>query len=158
MSEGKKYEFDAIIKKPENVESGFVEFPYEVEKEFGTKGQVKVKAYFDGYIYRGSLVKMKHHCHFIGLNKKVRDAIGKGPGDTVHVVIERDLEERTIEIPEYLAVLFKQNPEEKAFFESISFSHKRSYIEWITSAKKEETRISRIEKCLEMLKDKRKEP
>jgi hypothetical protein len=67
----KKYEFEAEIIKHETLNSGYIEFPYDVMEEFGTKGQVKVKAHFDGYEYRGSLVKMGHTCHLIGLNQKV---------------------------------------------------------------------------------------
>ncbi len=73
----KKYEFEAEIIKHESLNSGYIEFPYDVMEEFGVKGQVKVKAYFDGYEYRGSLAKMGHKCHFIGLNQKVRNAIGR---------------------------------------------------------------------------------
>ena len=83
----KEYKFEAKIIKPESVDSGYIEFPYDVYKEFGKKGQVKVKAYFDGFEYRGSLVKMGTECHSIGLNKKVRDAINKQAGDTVLVLI-----------------------------------------------------------------------
>lgn len=36
------YEFDAEIKKQDSIDATFVEFPYDVEKEFGVKGQVKV--------------------------------------------------------------------------------------------------------------------
>lgn len=39
----KKYEFDALVIKHEKVNSGYVEFPFDTVKEFGKKGQVKVK-------------------------------------------------------------------------------------------------------------------
>ncbi|WP_010233489.1 DUF1905 domain-containing protein [Clostridium arbusti] len=38
----KSYEFDAVIKKHGTIDAAYIEFPYDVEKEFGTKGQVKV--------------------------------------------------------------------------------------------------------------------
>ncbi|MHB1128182.1 MAG: hypothetical protein ACYC2T_14755 [Bacillota bacterium] len=37
----KVYEFDAEIKKQEKVNSGYVEFPFEVEKEFGIKVRLR---------------------------------------------------------------------------------------------------------------------
>ncbi|HEY9062481.1 MAG TPA: YdeI/OmpD-associated family protein [Pseudobacteroides sp.] len=154
----KKYEFEAEIIKHETLNSGYIEFPYDVEKEFGVKGQVKVKAYFDGYEYRGSLAKMGHRCHFIGLNQKVRNAIGKGPGDKVHVIIVQDTEERAVEIPMELDNLLHTNPNEKEFFHKLSYSHKREYIEWILSAKKEDTKDRRLLLCIEMLKAQKKTP
>lgn len=38
----KVYEFDAKIIKQDSIDAAYIEFPYDVEKEFGVKGQVKV--------------------------------------------------------------------------------------------------------------------
>ena len=83
----KKYEFDAIIQKLENMDAAYIEFPYDVRKEFG-KGRVKVHATFDGYIYDGSLVRMKTECHIIGIKKEIRSIIHKQAGDVIHVCIQ----------------------------------------------------------------------
>jgi len=152
----KEYKFEAVIMKPENIDSGFIEFPFDVQKEFGRKGQIKVKAYFDGFEYRGSLVKMGHHCHIIGLNKKVRDAISKNTGDRVNVVIIEDTEVRKVEIPMDLTLVLAENKEALALFEKLSYTHRREYVEWIMSAKKAETRSSRINKCIGLLKSGKK--
>jgi hypothetical protein len=63
------------------------------------KGTGKVKAFLDGVLYRGPFAKIGHDRHIIRLTKEVRKKIGKNPGDMVHVIIEEDLEERTVEIP-----------------------------------------------------------
>nr|WP_243123471.1 MULTISPECIES: YdeI/OmpD-associated family protein [Clostridium] len=42
----------------------------------------------------------------------------------------------------------------KEFYESLSYSNKRKYIQWITSAKKEETKIKRMDEAIIKLKDK----
>lgn len=153
----KRFEFDALIIKQEGIDSGYVEFPYDVEKEFGKKGMVKVKAAFDGYPYRGSLVKMGHACHLIGLTKEVRKAIGKNPGDRVHVVIEEDVEERTVNIPDDFKAALTADSGAGSFFERLSYTHRKEYVRWIEEAKKQETRRNRIEKAIEMLKNGKKE-
>lgn len=152
----KEYRFTTKIIKIPTVDSGYIKFPYDAEKEFGRKGQIKVKAYFDGFEYRGSLVRMGHPCHIIGLNKKVRDAIGKGPGDTVDVLIMEDVEERVVEIPDDFAAILNINKTANEIFEKMSFTHRREYVEWITSAKKSETRENRIGKAIDMILDKKK--
>lgn len=87
---GKKYEFDAVIRKVDGIDGAYVEIPFDVRAEFG-RGRVKVRALFDGVPYDGSLVRMGTPGHIIGLRKDIRAAIGKQPGDTVRVVItERD--------------------------------------------------------------------
>ena len=51
-------QFDAIMKKVEDIDGAYVEIPFDVKKEFG-KGRVYVHAWFDDVPYDGSLVKMK---------------------------------------------------------------------------------------------------
>ncbi len=82
----KNYEFDAVIKKVPDIDGAYIDFPYNVKEEFG-KGRVKVHATFDGFPYDGSLVRMKTPDHIIGIQKAIREKIGKQPGDTVRVTI-----------------------------------------------------------------------
>lgn len=153
----KMFEFDALIKKHETLNSGFIDFPYDVRKEFG-KGRVKVKALIDGVEYHGSLVKMGGDCHRIGINHEVRKETGKNPGDKVHVVIEEETEERTVEVPEDLLNLMQKEPAVLSFFNKLSFTHKKEYVKWIKEAKREETRKARLVKAIEMMKKKVKTP
>ena len=86
----KLYEFEAVLKKVPDLDGAYIEFPYDVRKEFG-KGRVPVKAWFDGILDYGSLVRMGTPCHIIGIRKDIRAKIQKQPGDTVAVKIqERD--------------------------------------------------------------------
>ena len=90
----KIYEFDAIIKKVEDIDGAYVEIPFDVKKEFG-KGRVYVHAWFDDVPYDGSLVKMKTPCHILGIRKDIRAIINKQPSDSVHVKLqERDPKEK----------------------------------------------------------------
>ena len=153
----RKFEFDAVIQKHPSLNSGFVEFPYDVKKEFG-KNRVKVLALLDDHPYRGSLVKMGGECHWLGITQQVRAAIKKDPGDSVHVIIEEDKEERSVEVPEDLLELMGNEPGMVEFFNSLSFTHRKEYVRWITEAKKEETRRNRLSKAIEMLRSKRRTP
>jgi uncharacterized protein YdeI (YjbR/CyaY-like superfamily) len=66
--------------------------------------------------------------------------------------VEPDLEERVIEIPKDLMKELKKDKEAKAFFDKLSYTHRKEYVTWVTEAKKEETRQNRIAKTIEMLK------
>lgn len=138
--------------------AAYIEFPYAVEEEFGTKGQVKVQATFDGHAYRGSLANMGQGCHCLGITQKIRAAIGKGPGDTIHVELQKDATPRIVIVPEDLATLLKKNEEAKTFFESLSYTHRKEYVHWIESAKKAETRERRLTKTIDMLANNVKHP
>lgn len=39
----KSYSFQAQIQKHDGMDAAYITFPYDVEQEFGTKGQVKVQ-------------------------------------------------------------------------------------------------------------------
>jgi hypothetical protein len=147
----KIYEFDALIKKQDSIDAAFIEFPYNVEEEFGVKGMVKVKATFDGVEYQGSLAKMGYHCHCLGITKKIRKEINKGAGDIVHVVITKDDTSRVVELPEELRKLLEENEELKSIFSSLSYTNQKEYSEWIKSAKKIETRDRRLKDSVSML-------
>ena len=51
------YKFEAIIKEIPEKNGAYIEIPFDVQKEFGSK-RVKVKAKFDGIDYIGSIVSM----------------------------------------------------------------------------------------------------
>lgn len=88
----KTYEFEAVIKKVPDMDGAYIEFHYDVKKEFG-KGRVQVHATFDGEPYDGSIVNMgvknadDSVCYIIGIRKEIRAKIGKQPGDSVRVTV-----------------------------------------------------------------------
>ena len=147
----KKYKFKAKIQAGDGG-GAYVLFPYDTAKEFTTKGTVPVKATFDGVPYTGSLIKYGHPLHMLGILKAIREQTGKGPGDTIAVVVWKDEAIRTVEVPAEFASLMK-----KAgllpFFEKLSYTHRKEYCRWITEAKKEETRVKRLQKAIAMLKE-----
>jgi uncharacterized protein YdeI (YjbR/CyaY-like superfamily) len=51
-------------------------------------------------------------------------------------------------VPDDLAVALRGNPKAAATFEGFSASHQREYIEWITEAKTEPTRLRRLEQAV----------
>jgi hypothetical protein len=150
-------EFNAVIQKLPDMDAAFIELPFDAEQVFGKK-RVKVKAWFDGKLYRGTLMRMGRNCDWLGITQEIRKNIRKNPGDSVHVVIEEDKEERTIAIPEDLAELLRKNESESDYFHSLAFTHRKEYVNWILSAKREETRFARLEKTIDMLKRKKKNP
>ena len=145
------YEFKATIKGIEKVDGAYVEFPFDTKELFNTNGKVKVAATFDGYKYRGILTKMGAPCHIIGITKAIRREIGKEVGDEIVVTIRKDMGSRLKEIPEILVKALDENAKAKEFFETLTESQKNKFITHITSAKREQTIKSRLDKCIIML-------
>ncbi|MEO0468760.1 MAG: YdeI/OmpD-associated family protein [Bacteroidota bacterium] len=147
-----KHQFEAtMLTNPKFKNSAYVDIPFSVEEVFGTKGQVKVIAHFDGIPYRGSIANMGTGCHILIIRKDIRAKLNKKVGDTVLVELEKDTGPRVVEIPTVLQEKFAAFPEAKIFFDSLSYTHRKEYVRWITSAKREETRIRRLEKSIDLL-------
>jgi hypothetical protein len=58
---------------------------------------------------------------------------------------------RKFSVPADLAAALKKNQAAASYFEGLSPSHRREYVEWITEAKREETRTRRLATTLEWL-------
>ena len=145
-----KQTFTAMI---QNAGGGgaFVEVPFDVEKEFGSK-RPKVKAIIDGISYRGILTRMGSECHVLGIRKEIREQLGKTFGDALTITVEPNIEPRVVEVPAELKKIFRSEKEAKTLFDKLSYTHQKEYVNWIDEAKREETRRSRVAKTIEMLK------
>jgi hypothetical protein len=58
---------------------------------------------------------------------------------------------KEIRLPDDFATLLNKSKREKEFFETLSFTNKKEYVEWIVTAKREETRASRVKKSFDRL-------
>jgi bifunctional DNA-binding transcriptional regulator/antitoxin component of YhaV-PrlF toxin-antitoxin module len=146
----KKHTFDAEIRAASGG-GAYVVFPYDAEKEFGTNGKVPVSATIDGVPYAGgTLVRMGTPHHMLGVPKAIRQQLGKGPGDSVKIVLWKDEKPREIAVPPELMARMKKAGV-LSFFEGLSFTHRKEYCRWITEAKKDETRARRLDKAIELL-------
>jgi uncharacterized protein YdeI (YjbR/CyaY-like superfamily) len=96
-------------------------------------------------------------CHFMVVNRQMREAAGVRGGETVPVTMERDTEARTITPPADFARALKANREAQATWDKLSYTHRREHVEAIEGAKKPETRLRRIEKSVELLAAGKKE-
>jgi hypothetical protein len=67
-------------------------------------------------------------------------------------------EKKTVRLPEDVAIALKKNKRQAAFFDSLSFTNRKEYLEWIVSAKREETRNERIIGTVERLGKEWKNP
>lgn len=87
--------------------------------------------------------------------KVFRNAAGIKAGEKITVIMEKDTEKRTVEVPPDLSAALEKSGLSEAF-SKLSYTHQKEYVNSITEAKKEETRARRIEKTIEMLKEKKK--
>jgi bifunctional DNA-binding transcriptional regulator/antitoxin component of YhaV-PrlF toxin-antitoxin module len=147
-----KHSFEAEIEAARGG-GAFVRIPFDVRATYGTGGQVRVKAEFDGEAYRGSIAPMGAARHVIGVPKAIRDALGKSIGDRVRVTLEKDDEPRAVTVPDDLAGALARDRTAGPAFEKLSYTHRKEYVRWVEEAKKPETRERRVARTLYMVKE-----
>ena len=130
----------------------YIDFPYDVQKEFGTRKQVKVKVWYNGQPERKSLLPKGDGTHWLSVAQSVRMAIGKGDGDRVSVVLEQDLDPRTVELPEELEWLLDDDPAMKEVFLRQTYFTQKFFTDWLNQTKDPDTRVNRINRIFEWLR------
>ena len=93
----------------------------------------------------------------LGILKAIRKQTGKDIGDSIQVEVWKDEAVRAVEVPEHFKALMQQADVED-FFASLSYTHRKEYVRWITEAKTEATNQKRLTKAIEMLKQRIKTP
>jgi hypothetical protein len=69
-----------------------------------------------------------------------------------------DAKAKTVRLPDDFSFALKKNKKQEAFFNTLSFTNKKEYIEWIITAKREETRNERVKGSIERLGKEWKNP
>jgi len=62
-----------------------------------------------------------------------------------------DSKTKTLKLPDDMAKTLSKNKVAKKFFDAQNFSNRREYVEWIITARREETRKQRLDGMIERL-------
>lgn len=109
-----------------------------------------MKGTIDGFeISKYNLPSMGQDRMFLPLRSEIRKKIKKEAGDWVHVILYNDNE--PIEMPEEMWLCLVDEPKVFKFYNRITESEKKHYIEWIYSAKIDQTKIDRMIKAIDRL-------
>ena len=128
----------------------FFEVPLDVPAIFG-RARPPVRVTIGAHTYR-STIAVYGGRYFLPLNRQNREAAGVAVGERITVELEADLEERTVEVPDDLRAALDGDDQARSAFESLSYTHRREYADWIVEAKRDETRRRRIAKTLERVR------
>jgi len=126
-----------------------VELDEEVLDRLGGK-RVPVTVTINGFTFRTTTATMGGR-RLVGLNKANKTGAGVEAGDRVKVTIANDTEERVVEVPPDLAKAMGRSKAAKTTWAALAYTNQREYAEWITGAKKTETRERRVAQAVERL-------
>jgi hypothetical protein len=121
--------------------------PFDTREVWG-KAKVPVRVTINGYTWR-STVGNRGGIQYIVVNAAARRGAGVKAGDSVTITLEPDAARREIEIPIPLQTALGAKLTQK--LNALSFTHKKEFIVWYAEAKKDETRIRRVQRMKQML-------
>lgn len=107
------------------------------------------------------LVALDHVWSAMNFKKadQIKKALKEADAAAIREAVEGiDFDNRIVTTPTDLENLFTENRNAKEVFDKLAFTHKKEYVEWITGAKKEETRTARLHKTIEKLTSGKKNP
>lgn len=95
---------------------------------------------------RSDLPSKKILTNYINQAKSLIDAGAK-------IAKKKTAPNQVLVIPSEISAALKSFPEANKFFKKLSYSHQKEYIEWITEAKTEPTKLKRLKQTIEWLEE-----
>jgi bacteriocin resistance YdeI/OmpD-like protein/uncharacterized protein DUF1905 len=124
--------------------------PFDPDEVWGAKERHYVAGTINGHRFRGCIEADRTPCiHSIGA-AWLRDN-DVGDGANVEVIMAPEGHQVETVSPD-IGDALKAEPEARAFFESVAPFYRNNYIRWIESAKRPETRSTRIAEMVKSLK------
>ena len=126
--------------------------PAEAVAALGTTKKPKVVVTVGRHSYR-STVALYGGEYFVPLNRQNREAAGVAAGDEVEVSLALDTEPRVVDVPHDLATALNSHSHAREGFAELSYSRQREYVDWVTGAKRPDTRQRRIAEAVRRVAD-----
>lgn len=129
----------------------FLVLPKDASAKLPTRSMTTVEGTFNGSAFQATLEPDGQKSHWLKVSKKLREAAGAAVGDVVSLEIAPVAQEPEPKVPADLRKALTAAPAARAVWSDITPVARRDWIQWITSAKKPETRVRRIGNACDML-------
>jgi len=129
----------------------FAEIP-EIPMPKKSFGMLKVKGRIDHYEFSNThLMPIGNGYVGLAVKAEIRKKIKKQAGDTVHITLYED--KTPLIMPHELLICMEDEKDVLKKFESYSDGQKKAFIDWINSAKSQETKANRIARTIMMVQN-----
>ena len=136
---------------PKNAAWTFLVLPANASTKLPTRSMVTVEGTLGGQPFQATLEPDGQGSHWLKIDKALREAAGVAVGDSVALEIAPVSEEPEPKVPADLRKALAAQPAAKATWDDITPVARRDWIHWITSGKKAETRVKRIDVACDKL-------
>jgi hypothetical protein len=143
--------FRAVIELKNKTATG-IAVPPDVLESLGAGKRPAVRVTLGGYTYRTTVGTVDGQ-PMLPVSAEVRQSAGVAAGQEVDVEIEHDTAPREVTVPPDFAAALDQDLAARRFFDGLSYSNKRRFVEPIADAKTAGTRERRIAKAISQLRE-----
>jgi hypothetical protein len=128
----------------------FIAISFNPNEVWGTKQRHYITGTVNGHPVRGSLGSDGKQ-YFLPLGAAWRRDCGLEAGAQVEVTLSPEGPQSETLSPDVIEAL-ESEPQARTFFESLATFYRNTYVKWIESAKRPETRVARIREMIKLLK------
>jgi Bacteriocin-protection, YdeI or OmpD-Associated/Domain of unknown function (DUF1905) len=129
----------------------FIPVPEEVVERLGQgRRRPPVVVTFRGLSYP-STIAVYGGRSYLPVRKEIRQRAEVSGGDRVEVTLALDAAPRQVDLPDDLSAALQRDPAAAAEFAAGAHSKRRERVDWLTAAKRPETRARRLEKLVQVL-------
>ena len=137
----------------------FLTLPKEASSKLPSRGMASVEGTINGAAFSATLEPDGKGGHWLKVDQKLRKAAGAEAGDVVTLEIAPMAEEPEPTVPPDLRKALASAPAKaREAWSDITPAARRDFIHWITSPKRPETRVKRIETACDMLAKGKRRP
>ena len=146
--------FSATLQRPAEPKAAtwtFLVLPAAASAKLPTRSMVSVQGTLAGQRFQATLEPDGEGSHWLKVEKKLHEAAGIAPGEAVQLEIAPMAKEPEPKVPADLRAALAANAAAMATWKDITTVARRDWIHWITSGKKAETRVKRIDVAIDKL-------
>lgn len=147
--------FTAKLLRPAEARNGdswtFLMMPKAASAKLPSRGMTTIAGTLNEVAFRATLEPDGQRGHWLKVDRKLREAAGVQTGDIVSLEISATGEAPEPRVPADLRKALAGAPGAGAVWSDITTIARRDWIHWITSAKRPQTRVRRIETACDML-------
>jgi hypothetical protein len=128
----------------------YARIPEILQDKHSPFGWVRVKGSIDDVEFSSyHLMPMGNGQLFLPVKADIRKKIGKKEGDWIHVKLYADND--PVHIPDEFQICLDDEPAAARFFKTLTEGEKKYFVAWIYSAKRLETRVTRMAEAISKL-------
>lgn len=150
---------EAKVLRPRTTETWcFLRLPQATSDALPSRGLVSVSGSLNGIAFSATLEPDGQGGHWLKVNNALMAQSGIAPGDVVQIELAPVEVEPEPVVPSGLSAALDHMPAAKDVWNSLTPVARRDWIHWMNSAKKEETRLKRMESACDMLAKGKRRP